>query len=47
MLNTEIDKRYTVQKKRPADGVGGPTQVVTGVEFTMTEGIKEDFNVVP
>lgn len=47
MLNTEIDKRYTVQKKRPADGVGGPTQVVMGVEFTMTEGIKEDFNVVP
>ena len=47
VLNTEIDKRYTVQKKRPADGVGGPTQVVTGVEFTMTEGIKEDFNVVP
>ena len=47
MMNAEIDKRYAVQKKRPADGVGGPTQVVLGVEFTMPEDVKEDFSVVP
>lgn len=47
MMNAEIDKRYAVQKKRPADGVGGPTQVVLGVEFTTPEDVKEDFSVVP
>lgn len=47
MLNAEIDKRYTVQKKRPADGVGSATPLVLGVEFTMSEEVKEDFSVVP
>lgn len=47
MLNAENDKRYTVQKKRPADGVGSATQIVLGVEFTMSEDVKEDFGVVP
>lgn len=47
VLNAEIDKRYTVQKKRPADGVGSTTQIVLGVEFCLSETTKGDFNVVP
>lgn len=47
VLNAEIDKRYTVQKKRPADGVGSATQIVLGVEFCLSETTKGDFNVVP
>ena len=47
VLNTEIDKRYTVQKKRPADGVGSTAQIVLSVEFCLSETTKGDFNVVP
>ena len=46
VLNAEIDKRYTVQKKRPADGVGSTTQIVLGVEFCLSETTKGEFNVV-
>lgn len=49
-LNTEIEKRYRVVKKRPDDGVGSATPMVLNVEFAMPEQVKEDFkpqDVIP
>lgn len=49
-LNTEIEKRYRVEKKRPNDGVGSSTPMVLNVEFAMPEQVKEEFkpqDVIP
>ena len=49
-LNTEIEKRYRVEKKRPNDGVGSSTPMVLNVEFVMPEQVKEEFkpqDVIP
>ena len=49
-LNTEIEKRYRVEKKRPNDGVGSTTPMVLNVEFVMPEQVKEEFkpqDVIP
>lgn len=49
-LNTEIEKRYRVVKKRPDDGVGSATPMVLNVEFAMPEQVKEEFkpqDVIP
>ena len=50
ILNTEIEKRYRVVKKRPDDGVGSATPMVLNVEFAMPEQVKEEFkpqDVIP
>ena len=49
-LNTEIEKRYRVEKKRPNDGVGSTTPMVLNVEFVMPEQVREEFkpqDVIP
>ena len=49
-LNTEIEKRYRVEKKRPDDGVGSATPMVLNVEFAMPEQVKDEFkpqDVIP